>query len=216
MITKFDGTFLDWPWFRGQFTETINKKSVAPIPKFLYLRELLKPKVKRTIEALPLSVEGYSRVKSILKVKFGKDSEIIKAYIIEILGLPTITGANPNKISWFTETFTYCVQALQPLTKLEQVHGATSMTLDKLPGICGNLMWTDLDWEKWDFKTLSKAICLWLRRSLADAKSTERDFNEHRIPKWDRSNKLYQARGLEFNAKECVYCRNVGHKPSEC
>ena len=57
---------------------------------------------------------------------------------------------------------------------------------------------------------------MWLRRNPADAKSTERDFNEHRVRKWDRSNKLYQARGLEFNPKECVYCGNVGHKPSEC
>ena len=90
------------------------------------------------------------------------------------------------------------------------------MTLDKLPGIRGDLVRTDPDWEKWDFAKLSEAIRLWLRRNPADAKSTERDSNEHRVPKWDRSNKLYQARGLEFNPKECVYCGNVGHKPSEC
>ena len=216
VITKFDGTFMDWPRFWGQFTETIDKTSVAPITKFSYLRELLEPKVKRTIEALPFTVEGYNRAKSILKEKFGKDSEIIKAYTSEILGLPTITGANPNKISWFSEKLTYCVQALQTLNKLEQVNGATSMTLDKLPGIRGDLVRTDPDWEKWDFAKLSEAIRLWLRRNPANAKSTERDFNEHRVPKWDRSNKLYQARGLEFNPKECVYCGNVGHKPSEC
>ena len=90
------------------------------------------------------------------------------------------------------------------------------MTLDKLPGIRGDLVQTDPDWEKWDFAKLSKAIRLWLRRNPADIKSSERDFNEHRIPKWGRSNKLYKARGLEFNPKECVYCGKVGHKPSDC
>lgn len=57
-ITKFDGTFMDWPRFWGQFSETIAKSSVAPITKFTYLRELLDPRVKRTIEALPFTSEG--------------------------------------------------------------------------------------------------------------------------------------------------------------
>lgn len=56
------------------------------------------------------------------------------------------------------------------------------MTLDKLPGIRGDLVRIDPDRKKWDFVKLSKAIRLWLRRNLADTKSTERDFTEHRIP----------------------------------
>jgi len=87
---------------------------------------------------------------------------------------------------------------------LEQVNGATLMTLDKLPGIRGDLVRIDPDRKKWDFVKLSKAIRLWLRRNPADTKSTERDFTEHRIPQWDCSNKLYQAREIEFNPKECV------------
>ena len=135
VITKFDGSYMDWPRFWGQFSENIDKTSVAPITKFTYLRELVTPQVSRTIEALPFTAEGYNRAKSILKEKFGKDSEIIKAYTKEILELPTLTGTNPKAISDFSEKLTYCVQALQTLNKLEQVNGATLMTLDKLPGI---------------------------------------------------------------------------------
>ena len=91
VITKFDGNFMDWPRFWGQFTKIIDKTSATPITKFPYLRELLEPRVKRTLEALPFNVEGYNCEKSILKEKFGKDSEIIKAYTSEILGLPTIS-----------------------------------------------------------------------------------------------------------------------------
>ena len=36
---------------------------------------------KQTIEALPHSPEGYNRAKAILKERFGKESEIVKAYI---------------------------------------------------------------------------------------------------------------------------------------
>ena len=41
----------------------------------------------------------------------------------------------------------YCVQALKTLNKLEQVNGAVSMTLDKLPAIRRDLVWTNPDWE---------------------------------------------------------------------
>ena len=66
MITKFDGTYMDWPRFWGQFTEAIDKTGVQPITKFSYLRELLDVKVKRAIEALPFTAEEYNRAKSIL------------------------------------------------------------------------------------------------------------------------------------------------------
>ena len=216
VITKFDGSYMDWPRFWGQFSENIDKTSVAPITKFTYLRELVTPQVSRTIEALPFTAEGYNRAKSILKEKFGKDSEIIKAYTKEILELPTLTGTNPKAISDFSEKLTFCVQALQTLNKLEQVNGATLMTLDKLPGIRVDLVRTDAEWEKWDFAKLSEAIRLWTRRNPVDTKSNERDSGERRKQKWDRSRKLYQARGQDFNPKECVYCGDVSHKPSNC
>ena len=47
VITKFDGSYMDWPRFWGQFSETIDKTS-------------------RTIEALPFTAEGYNCAKSIL------------------------------------------------------------------------------------------------------------------------------------------------------
>ena len=46
VISKFDGSFMDWPRFWGQFSEAIDKSSIAPITKFTYLRELLSPKAK--------------------------------------------------------------------------------------------------------------------------------------------------------------------------
>ena len=110
LVIKFDGTFMDWPRFWGQFSETIDKTSVAAITKFSYLRELLDSKVRKTVEALPFTSEGYNRTKSILQEKFGKESEVVKAYTREILDLPTIPNCNPKKISEFSEKLTYCVK----------------------------------------------------------------------------------------------------------
>ena len=124
--------------------------------------------------------EGFNRAISILKDKYGKESEITKAYTWDMLDLPTVTNTNPKKISEFSETLNYCVQALQTLNKLEQVNGAVSMTLDKLPGIRGVLVRTGQDWERWDFAQLSEAIRLWVRRNLVDTKTVEREIKQNR------------------------------------
>ena len=76
---------------------------------------LLEPKVKRYVEALPFTPEGYNRAKAILEDKYGKESEIVKCYVKEILDLPHITGANPRKVAEFYEKLTHCVQALETM-----------------------------------------------------------------------------------------------------
>jgi len=111
-----------------------------------------------SVEALPFSTEGYSRAVAILKGKCGKDSEIVKAYNKEILELPVISGVDVKVIHQFHERLAYCVQSLQLIMgKLDQVNGNVSMTLDKLPGIRGDLVRTDDSWESWDFVKLCEA-----------------------------------------------------------
>lgn len=209
---RFEGSYLDWPRFWGQFTETIDKAEVAPINKFTYLCGLLGPKVKTAVEALPFTAEGYNRAKSILLNNYGKESEITKAYVKEIMALPVITSANPRRISEFSETLTYCVQALETMNKLSEVNGNVPMTLDKLPAIRGDLVRMDPEWEKWNFAQLAEAVRLWTNRNPAGERETSEQLN----PKRDRSNKLFQARGGDGKQSKCVYCGDVEHKSSEC
>ena len=104
VISKFEGCYMDWPRFWGQFSETI----IAPIRKFTYLCELLDSKVKCSVEALPFTAEGYNRAKTILQDRYGKESEIVKSYVREIMDLPHITSANPKPWGSLTETGDYC------------------------------------------------------------------------------------------------------------
>ena len=158
VISKFDGSCMNWPKFWGQFSEAIDKSSVAPITKFTYLLELLEPQVKRCVEALPFNPEGYNRAKAILLEKYGKESEIIKCYVKEILDLPNITGTNPRKVAEFHDKLSHSVQALETMKKLHEINGNVSMTLDKLAGIRGDLVRTDPEWESWDFVKLVHAL----------------------------------------------------------
>ena len=194
MITKFNGTFQDWPRFWGQFSEAIDKSSIASVTKFSYLRELLAPKPRMSIEALPFSAEGYNRAVAILKDKYGKDSEIVKAYNKEILELPVISGVNVKAIHQFHERLAYCVQSLETMGKLDQVNGNVSMTLDKLPGITGDLVRTDDSWESWDFVKLCEALRLWIRRNPVDSIPAEEVDPKSSRRKRERPDKLFAAK----------------------
>ena len=199
-IKKFEGSYLDWPRFWGQFTETIDKAEIAPINKFTYLCGLLGPKVKTTVEALPFTAEGYNRAKSLLLSNYGKESEVTKAYVKEIMALPVITSANPRKISEFSETLTYCVQALETLNKLNEVNGNVPMTLDKLPAIRGDLVRMDPEWEKWNFAQLSEAVRLWTKRN----------------PECQKISTVEQRKQFLAKRRLCFNCATPNHRSAEC
>ena len=69
--------------------------------KFAYLKELLDPKVQTEIDGLPFTTEGYERTKNILVSEYGKTSEIVNAYVQNIMNLPVITGTQPANIHEF-------------------------------------------------------------------------------------------------------------------
>ena len=190
VITKFDGSYTDWNRFWGQFSETIDKTSVPAITKFAYLRELLCDKLKRTVEALPYTREGYNRAKAILLERYGKESEIIKAYVKEILELSHIPTANVKRIHEFSEKLICNVQSLQTLKKLSEVDEAVTMTLDKLPAIRGDLVRNDINSEKWNFCQISEALRLWTRQNPVVEKEKPEDSSQKR----DKSGRSYQMR----------------------
>jgi len=127
------------------------------------------------------------------------------------MALPVISSTNPGKISEFSTTLTYCVQALETSNKLSEVNGNVPMTLDKLPAIRGDLVRIDPEWKKWNFRQLSEAVRLWTKRNAVK----ERETSEYLNSKRDRSNKLFQAHSDDGKSNKCVYCI-VTHKSSEC
>lgn len=53
--------------------------------KFSHLKDFVGTKVRKSIDRLPFTADGYDRAKSILEERYRKESEIIKAYLKDIL-----------------------------------------------------------------------------------------------------------------------------------
>ena len=164
-INRFDGSYEDWPRFWIQFVEIIDKAEMPSVAKFAYPKSYLDNRVKKTVDGLLFTNEGYDRAKRILSDKYGKDSEVMKAYTKQIFDLQVIPNANAKRIHEFSDKLNFSVQSLQTMNKLEQVNGYVSMTLDKLPGIRGDLVRTDsswdfasnCNWDSWDFASNCKS-----------------------------------------------------------
>ena len=138
IISKFEGTNLDWLRFWSQFEMEIDRADITAVSKFSYLKELMIPKVKALVDGLTSNTEWYERAKPILKAKFGKPSEVTSA-IQCIMSLPIITQNNVIKIHDFYEKLVTHSQALDTMGKLKEINGYD-------------------EWQEWDFGQFNEAL----------------------------------------------------------
>lgn len=131
-ITKFNGKIQEWLPFWGKFTSEIDSTSLAPLTKFGYLKELLERHVRIDFDGLPFTEEGYHNAKAILEAEYGQPTEIVNAYVKNIMELPIITGTNPRRVKEFYKQLRFNVQSLDTLGRLADVKGNVRSTLDKL------------------------------------------------------------------------------------
>ena len=209
VITKFQGTHLDWQRFWGQFEAEIDKSYIGQVAKFSYLKELLVPKVRAVIDGLPFNSEGYTRAKNILKTKYGKPSEEANAHIQCIMGLTVITGTNPTRINEFYEKLVTNIQTLESMGKEKDIRGYVRLTLDKLPGIRADLVRLDDNWQEWGFPQLVEGLRKWCERNPVPLDGNHGRRDKGRDP-------LLQAKQEGGKHRVCVYCKSEEHKSVDC
>ena len=233
-ITKFQGTYLDWMRFWHQFETEIDKAKLTQVAKFSYLKELLVPSVRSSIDGLPFTTEGYERAKTILKTDYGKPSEVGNAHMQCIIGLPPIHGSHPAKIHDFYGKLTTHMQVLETMGKLKEIRGFARTTLDKLPGIRADLVRLDDNWQDWGFPELVDALRKWCDRNPISSEDPIPDPSNRNLPNREtpyrkppfrhppnrlplRKGPVYQTRdeGIKVG-RVCVYCNGEDHRASEC
>ena len=165
--------------FWNQFETGIGQQDhISPVTKYSYLKEFLLPHVRKLVDSLPFTSEGYSRAKTILQAKFGKPTVVANAHINCIISLPIVFGSHPNKVHDFYEKLMSSVQALETMRKLNEIKGYVRNTLDKLPGIRADLVRLDDSWQDWGFCELVEALRKWTEKNpkiIANEKNPKRD-----------------------------------------
>ena len=121
----------------------------------------MEPRLRKGIDGLQFTTEGYKRAKNILKTNYGKISEIINANVENILALPTISRTQPGKIHDFYDTLLYNVQSIETLGKASECLSLVPGVLNKLPGIKTEFVQGHQDWQSWDFTKLLNALRAW-------------------------------------------------------
>ena len=177
VITKYNGALENWLAFWNKFEAEIDQTGLPAVTKFAYLKELVEPRVRKGIDGLPFTSEGYERAKNILQTNYGQTSEIINAYVENIQGLSVISGTHPAKIHDFFETLLYNVQSLETLGRTSDCKALVRGVLNKLPGIKAELVQGKPDWKTWDFTQLINALREWKEIHPREiAKSRDRSF----------------------------------------
>ena len=151
IISNFTGTPQDLVRFLDQFESQIDKSNVDDVTKFSYLKELVDIKVRRLLDGLPFTSEGYAEARDVLQKRYGQSSEVVSAYVRAILELPTIEERDVAKIHSFYKTLLFNVESLQTLDCLEKLDAAVRFTFDKLVVIKSELAMTNEKWSEWTF-----------------------------------------------------------------
>ena len=131
-------------------------------------------RVRKTTEDLPYTAEGYNQAVSILKDRFGKESEKVNAYVKEPLKLPYAPMTNVLEIHEFHEKLSCWVQSLESPKQLHTFNGMAAMTLEKLPVVREDLVRNDQEWETCGLAKLTKVLKLWTSRNTIQA-----EFSKH-------------------------------------
>ena len=132
VIAKSDGAPQDWLRFGGRFESQIDESGAPEVTKFSYLKELVNLKVRNLIDSFSFTSEGYQKAKDLLTRRNGKESEVVRTYVRNILELPTVHERNVKKIHEFYEALLFNVESLRTLKSLYKLDAAVRFTFDKL------------------------------------------------------------------------------------
>ena len=158
VISKFEVTPQDWVRFSRRFSSQIDSTSEPATTKFSYLKELVDVKVPKLIDGLPFTEGGYLKAKALLEKRYGQTSEVVGAYVRNILELPTIRERDVAKIHDFYEKLLFNVESLLTLKKLNELDAAARFTFDKFELTKNELALIDGNWRDWTFKEFLETL----------------------------------------------------------
>ena len=176
------------------------------------MKELLEESVRADVDGLPFTEDGYSSTKAILEAEYGQTTEVVNAYVRNIMRLPVVDGADPKRINDFLKQLRYNVQSLETLGKLADVKGNVRSILDKVKGIKADLVRGNEGWQEWNFNDLLRELKKW-----REINPIDEDIDK--IPPKGRqlnSRSRFSHARDDKRVRSCVYCEDSTHKSVAC
>ena len=217
IITKFNGTPQDSLRFWGQFETQIDKSTVLALTKFSYLKELVEPKVRNLIDGLPFTEEGYIKAKELLVKRYGNTSDVVGAYVRNILELPTVKERDVKKIHAFYETLLFNVESLRTLQNLNKLDAAVRFTFDKLEVIKNELAMLNENWSEWTFVQFLEALEKWTTNNPNNPTQENQNLKSYNGRR-ERSRSYFAKREHTGSqpTRSCLYCSSGDHQAISC
>ena len=206
--------------FWGQFETQIDKSSTPEVTKFSYLKELVDLKVRNLIDGLPFTPEGYEKAKDLLARRYGKTSEVVGAYVRNILELPTVRERDVKKIHEFYEKLLFNVESLQTLQSINKLDAAVRFTFDKLDVIKNELAMIDENWSEWTFVQFLEALEKWtINNPVQGVESSKTKAVATPVNRREKSRAFYAKRDdrhQQAHIRGCLFCQSPDHKAVNC
>ena len=183
--------------------------------------------MRNLIDGLPFTDEGYTKAKDLLIRRYGNTSEVVGAYVRNILELPTVKERDVKKIHEFYETLLFNVESLQTLQSLNKLDAAVRFTFDKLEVIKNELAMVNENWSEWTFTQFLEALEKWTINNPTQGNQTSKSSNnptqgnqtsKSSNNRGERSRSFFSKREETGNqpTRGCLYCSSGDHKAINC
>ena len=104
-ILKFSGNLQDWVTFKDMFLSLLDDSIIIPnIQKFHYLLSAISGDVKRVIQHIPVSEQGFRVTWEILVERYENERLIINTHIDNIMKLSSLTAENASQLRQIVDT----------------------------------------------------------------------------------------------------------------
>jgi hypothetical protein len=115
-ISKFSGNLQDWVTFKDTFLSLVGDSVTIPnIQKFHYLLSAISGDVKRVIQHIPVSEQGFRVAWEILVERYENESLIKNTHIDSIMKLPGLTAENASQLRQMVDTTKCNLEALKAI-----------------------------------------------------------------------------------------------------
>ena len=157
---------------------------------------------------MPFNTDGYTSIKNILTLRYGKIIEFVNAHVQATMTFPIVHDSNPICIYEIYEKLLTHVQSLETVRKLNTIKVYVRNTLDKLPQIRSDLVRLDDEWQQWYFPKLTNALRQWVLRNPV----TETGKEKSPI----RREKNFNTRQQNATNRKCVFSDGTGCRVNDC